>query len=85
MTIQQLLEERSKIDALIIGSGGAAVSAAGKEKKAKRKSGPTAWSDWTKKVLAENKEAVKAFTEAAEKKLGAHLTWIKEKIGRAHV
>jgi hypothetical protein len=88
MTITQLLEERNKLDAQIYGLCGSSGSTPSgkaekpKAEKVKRKSGPTAWSDWTKKVLAENKEAVKAFTEAAEKKLGAHLQWIKANMGK---
>ena len=53
-----------------------------KSEKVKRKSGPTAWSDWTKKVLAENKEAIKAFTAAAPTKLGAHLKWLSANKGK---
>ena len=50
--------------------------------KVKRIGGPTAWSDWTKKMLAENKEEVTAFTASAEKKVGAHLQWIKINKGK---
>ena len=81
MTIQQLLAERTKIDAQIIGISGATSTKAEKIK-IKRKSGPTAWSDWTKKMLAENKEAVKAYTEAAATKLGAHLKWLSANKGK---
>jgi hypothetical protein len=82
MNVEQLLEQRKKIDAAINAMGGAKT---GKnvEKKQKRKSTPAGpWAAWTTKVLAENKEAVEAFKLAAEKKIGAHLKWISENKGK---
>lgn len=82
MNVEQLLEQRAKIDAAINAMGGAKT---GKnvEKKQKRKSTPAGpWAAWTTKVLAENKEAVEAFKLAAEKKIGAHLKWISENKGK---
>ena len=82
MNVEQLLEQRAKIDAAINAMGGAKT---GKnvEKKEKRKGGPAGpWAAWTTKVLAENKEAVEAFKLAAEKKIGAHLKWISENKGK---
>ena len=85
MPIAMLLQKRSEIDARIVAlTGGAAcqvISVAVKGKKA-RVGGPTAWSDWTKKMLAENKEAVKAFKEAAPIKVGAHLKWLSANKGK---
>ena len=82
MNVEQLLEQRKKIEAAINAMGGAKT---GKnvEKKQKRKSTPAGpWAAWTTKVLAENKEAVEAFKLAAEKKIGAHLKWISENKGK---
>ena len=82
MNVEQLLEQRKKIDAAINAMGGAKT---GKnvEKKQKRKGTPAGpWAAWTTKVLAENKEAVEAFKLAAEKKIGAHLKWISENKGK---
>ena len=83
----QALQER--LDALTGGapvkasapaSGGKAESgkAAKPAKKERASVGPRAWADFTKKVLAEHAEEVKAFKEAAETKSGAHLKWLKE-------
>jgi hypothetical protein len=55
-------------------SAGAAAAAAPEKKK--RQSGPTAWSDFTAKILAEHAAEKEAFVAAAEKKSGAHLTWL---------
>jgi hypothetical protein len=79
--VEQLLEQRKKIDAAINAMGGAKTGK--NEKKQKRKSTPAGpWAAWTTKVLAENKEAVEAFKLAAEKKIGAHLKWISENKGK---
>ena len=80
----QALQER--LDAL---TGGAPVKASAapavesgkaakveKPKKERASVGPRAWADFTKKVLAEHAEEVKAFKEAAEVKSGAHLKWL---------
>lgn len=81
MNVEQLLEQRKKIDAAINAMGGAKTGK--NEKKQKRKSTPAGpWAAWTTKVLAENKEAVEAFKLAAEKKIGAHLKWISENKGK---
>ena len=79
MTVDQLLAERERIDAAINAMGGAKKQ----EKKQKRKSAPAGpWAAWTKKVLEENKEAVEAFKNAQESKLGAHLKWISANKGK---
>jgi len=76
LTLDQLLAMKSKYDAEILARG--AGSVAKKEKKAKRVGVSGPWSDYTKKVLAEHAEAVTAFKEAAESKLGAHLKWLSQ-------
>ena len=78
-TLQQLLEERQKIDAAILSMGG---KVSEKKEKAKRVGVKGAWSEWTTKVLSENKDAVKAFTAAQEKKVGAHLKWLSANFGK---
>ncbi|NCA17121.1 MAG: hypothetical protein EBS90_08755, partial [Betaproteobacteria bacterium] len=60
-----------------------AAVASSANKKDARKGGPTAWSDWVKKVLAENAEEIMAFKEGAEQKAGASLKWISANKGKA--
>ena len=47
-----------------------------------KKGQPTAWADWVKKTLAENKDEIAAYKQAAEKKAGASLKWVSEKKGK---
>ena len=73
--IAALLAERSKIDAAILSMGGKVEE---KKEKTKRVGKTGAWSEWTKKILAENKEAIKLFTDALPKegKIGGHMKWL---------
>lgn len=47
-----------------------------------KKGQPTAWADWVKKTLAENKDEIAVYKQAAEKKAGASLKWVSEKKGK---
>ena len=48
-----------------------------------KKGQPTAWADWVKKTLAENKDEIAAYKQAAEQKAGASLKWVSENKGKA--
>lgn len=76
-TLQELLQEREKLDAAIHSMGGKV--SVEKKKKVGVKG---AWSEWTAKVCAENKEEIKTFVAAQEKKVGAHLKWLSEHFGK---
>jgi hypothetical protein len=82
MTVDQLLAFRTKVDAALALKAGAAAPVP--VKKAKRAGGPTAWSDWTKKISTENAEAIQAFKVSSGQKLGAHLTWISQNKGKTN-
>jgi hypothetical protein len=90
-SIEQLLANRTAIDKMIrslTAAAAAAAAAAAKEKatpteateKVKRQGG--AWSAWTKKCMAEHPAEVKAFQDAAESKVGAHLKWMSINKGK---
>lgn len=50
--------------------------------KGSKKGQPTAWADWVKKVMAERKDEIAAYKEAAEQKTGASLKWIAANLGK---
>ena len=79
---QQLADALSNLDKLLGSSGGAVTGKSGrpkKEKKASKRAGrPTVLGDFTKKVLAEHADEVKAYKEANPEKKGAHLSWVSE-------
>ena len=50
--------------------------------KESKKGMPTAWADWVKKNIAERKDEIAAYKEAAEKKAGASLKWIAANLGK---
>jgi len=83
MNVDQLLAERSKIDAAIKNLG-ASVEGSKKEKKSKKKGGaPGPWAAWTTHCTKVAYTAeIAAFKEAAESKLGAHLKWISANAGK---
>lgn len=83
MTVDQLLAERSKIDAAIKNLG-ASVEGSKKEKKSKKKGGPAGpWAAWTTHCTKVAYTAeIAAFKEAAQSKLGAHLKWISANAGK---
>jgi len=84
MNVDQLLAERSKIDAAIKNLGASAEGSTKKEKKEKRKGGaPGPWAAWTTHCTKVAYTAeIAAFKEAAESKLGAHLKWISANAGK---
>ena len=83
MNVDQLLAERSKIDAAIKNLGASAEGST-KEKKGKKKGGPAGpWAAWTTHCTKVAYVAeIAAFKEAAESKLGAHLKWISANAGK---
>ena len=84
MNVDQLLAERSKIDAAIKNLGASAEGSTKKEKKGKKKGGPAGpWAAWTTHCTKVAYTAeIAAFKEAAESKLGAHLKWISANAGK---
>jgi hypothetical protein len=77
---QELDALRSRLEALLSGTSAAVVAKSGKKQKMPRKESSrkghgTAWSDFTKKLLSEHAEEVKAHKEANPDLKGAHLTF----------
>ena len=86
-SVTQLLATRTAIDEAIMSlSGGSSsmpsAAKAEKAKRVKRQGGPSAWGDWTKKVMTEHDAEIKAYKETAETKAGAHLKWISANMGK---
>ena len=80
MSVADLLEQRTLIDTQIcIKTGGAVagLTKSGKPKKeSTRKGKPTCNGDFTKKICAEQKEAIEEFKKANPEKKGAHLSFL---------
>jgi hypothetical protein len=78
----QLAEALANLDKVLGSSGGAATGKSGrtkKEKKVSKRAGrPTVLGDFTKKLLAERPDEVKAYKEANPDKKGAHLSYVSE-------
>jgi hypothetical protein len=84
LSLTDLLAERSRIDTEIgvkTGGVGAVASSSGKKskkekKQSKRAGKPTPYGDFSKKVQAEQKDAITAFKEANPDVKGAHLAFV---------
>jgi hypothetical protein len=83
-SLPELMAMRSEIESritAIMSGGGSIVASGGSSKPAKkvatkRSSGPSAWGDWTKQVVEENKQELEAFKAEQATKQGAHLKWM---------
>lgn len=75
-SMEQLLANRTAIDKMIMSLSAAPAPATA----LKSKGG--AWSAWTKKCMADHPAEVKAFQDAAERKVGAHLKWMSINKGK---
>ena len=81
LSLTDLLEQRSKIDAEIFKQTGGSVSAGGKkargQKKVSARTGKsTVYGDFSSKIQKEHAEAIKTFKEANPEMKGAHMTWV---------
>lgn len=81
LSLTDLLQQRSMIDAEIFKQTGGSVTATGKkargEKKTSARTGKsTVYGDFSSKVQKEHSDEIKAYKEANPEMKGAHMTWV---------
>lgn len=76
LSLTDLLQQRSMIDAEIFKQTGGTVTAPAKKKVSARSGKSTVYGDFSSKIQKEHAEEIKAFKEANPEMKGYHMTWV---------